>query len=146
MLPTPTIPSTQVSTARLLVVDDSDDDVELLRIALARTRSRLRLSVATSGEAALRRLGDETAPDLVLLDWNMPGLSGAEVLEAIRGNPATHHLPVFVFSSSESPEHRRLAIALGATGCLPKPADMGGYLGLARALDSAWCGTAATRA
>jgi CheY-like chemotaxis protein len=134
--------------ATLLVIDDNDDDVELLRIALGRTGSALTLTVATNGEAALRGLaggGDGGSPDVVLLDWKMPGISGAEVLEAIRHDPATRGLPVFVFSSSDSPEDLRVATELGATGYLPKPADMGGYVSLARALDEAWCGRAAPR-
>lgn len=141
-----TTPSPPLRHASLLVVDDNDDDVELLRIALGRTGSALRLSVATNGEAALRRLtggAGVSPPDLVLLDWKMPGISGADVLRAIREDPATRGLPVFVLSSSDSPEDLRVATALGASGYLPKPADMGGYMGLARALDEAWCGRAA---
>ncbi|MDP2308351.1 MAG: response regulator [Pseudomonadota bacterium] len=133
---------------RLLVVDDNDDDVELLRIALKRTDSGLVLSVEKSGEAALRRLAAAVGaklPDVVLLDWKMPGISGAEVLKAIREAPTTHHLPVVVLSSSEAPDDLRVATALGATGYLPKPADMGGYLALARSLDEAWCGATCPR-
>ncbi|MDP2315475.1 MAG: response regulator [Pseudomonadota bacterium] len=128
-------------SASFLVVDDNEDDIELLRIAMRRCGSACGISVATNGADAIRRLGPggDDRPDLVLLDWKMPGVSGAEVLRAIRENPAMRGLPVLVFSSSSAPDDIRAAHALGATGYLPKPADMSEYLRLAQALDDRWC-------
>ncbi len=93
-----------------------------------------------SGEEALRRISDEAdRPDVVLLDWKMPGTSGADVLRAIRQDPSMRGVPVFVCSATDSPTDIRTAHELGASGFLPKPADMSEYVRLARELASALC-------
>lgn len=122
-------------------MDDSPDDVELLRIAFLRCASPVVVVAAMSGEEAIRRVAcdPDGRPDVVLLDWKMPGTGGAEVLRAIRRDPATRDLPVFVCSATDSPTEIRAAIDLGATRFLAKPADMSEYVRLARDLAAVLC-------
>jgi len=95
----------------LLVADDSSADQEIIRLAFKSTRFPLRFETAEDGEEALRKLGLGVAaggenatlprlPDLLLLDLNLPRLSGREVLKAIRASERHCHLPIVVLSGS----------------------------------------------
>ncbi len=92
----------------ILLVEDQPADVELTRAAIGDTRS-LRLHVEQDGVAALdflhRRNGRQHAPrpDLVLLDLNLPGLDGRDLLIELKSNPATVEIPVVVLSGSTAP-------------------------------------------
>lgn len=123
---------------RVLVVDDSEDDVELLRVAFARGAPGWVVESAPAAEVVAAIVGAATPPDLVLLDWKMPGTSGAEVLAAIRRNPRLLGLPVFVFTSSDAVADVREAHALGCTGYLQKPPGMAEYVQLAKDVDGLW--------
>jgi CheY-like chemotaxis protein len=105
------------SAARVLVVDDDP----LLRFG-AETVLRQRgfeVIAAASGADALE-LAREHAPDLMLLDMLMPGLSGLDVLRALRAEAATRALPVVVLSNASSDDEIEEARALGASACLVK--------------------------
>lgn len=104
-------------TQRVLVVDD---DAMNLRFA-ARLLRELGYSgaLATDGHKALR-LMDEQSFDLVLLDINMPGMSGQDMLKALRARPGKR-LPVLMVSGHDDEETRRHFIDLGADGLLVKP-------------------------
>jgi adenylate cyclase len=102
----------------ILVVDDLEENRELLR----RRLSRLGYSVQTveSGGQALQ-LAAEQPPDLILLDIIMPGLDGFAVLNQLKQNPDTHHIPVVMLSSSDDIDTVVRCISLGADDFLPKP-------------------------
>src|ERR1700676_1012922 len=92
---------------RLLVVEDSEGYSYLIQKAFSdRTEDiRWELTLAEDGEQAVRILfteEEESAPlpDLVLLDWNLPKLSGNEVLRRLKEHPKLRRIPVLVFSSS----------------------------------------------
>jgi serine/threonine protein kinase/CheY-like chemotaxis protein len=104
----------------LLVVDD----VETNRDLLARRLQREGFEVihAESGRAALEQLARHRI-DLVLLDVMMPGLSGLEVLQAIRSNPATRSLPVIMATAKADSADVVSALDLGADDYVTKPLD-----------------------
>ena len=77
------------------------------------------VETAASGEEALSVLR-ELRPDLVILDWMMPGLDGAAVLRRMRADPATADIAVMVYTASADPEVARQAMTLGAMDCVPK--------------------------
>jgi adenylate cyclase len=106
--------------ARLLVVDDN----KVNRLLLARNLELMghRVVSADSGRSALSMLRSEPY-DLVLLDIEMPGMNGFEVLEQIRGDLALRDVPVIVTSSLEGLENIVRCIELGAEDYLTKPVN-----------------------
>lgn len=114
---------------RILLVEDDDDHVFLIRRALADVEGvAVAIEVAGDGEQAIERLARSRfepggRPQLVLLDLKMPRMDGLEVLRQLRADEAARGLPVVVLTSSERPEDREEAVALGASWFVCKPTD-----------------------
>ena len=109
--------------ARLLVIDDEPANLQLMQRVLARAGYQ-EVTCTEDPHDALARL-DELAPDLVLLDLQMPGLDGFGVLEHLtRTVPATDYLPRLVITADSTGETRRRALSLGAHDFLAKPIDV----------------------
>jgi len=131
---------------RLLVVEDSESDIELLREALADSEPAVELDVVRHGEAALsflRREGEFTAaerPDLVVLDLNLPRMGGFEVLRALREDvdPRLRRLPVVVFTTSATSTDVDRAYDLHASSFVTKPTAFEHYLEAVRAFREFW--------
>jgi signal transduction histidine kinase len=105
----------------VLVVDDSEDDVEMLRRFLEGEASVIR-GLTDSNEA--RRVFDEFEPDLVLLDLHMPPPGGLEILRQLReARGRLGYLPVVVLTGDSGPAARNSALDLGADDFLTKPLD-----------------------
>jgi DNA-binding response OmpR family regulator len=103
--------------ALLLVVDDDARFCDLLRRLLVRAGHSVRC--AGGGEAALAVLR-EAPPDLVILDWMMPGLDGLGVLRRMRADPATEATAVMVYTASDDAQVAWDAARLGALDCVQK--------------------------
>ncbi|WP_457354966.1 diguanylate cyclase [Roseateles sp. P5_D6] len=101
----------------ILLVDDDPSAIRLLSHMLADVGN---LRFATSGEDALR-LARESAPDLVLLDAEMPGMSGFEILEALKADPGLEDVPVIFVTSHSEPEFELSGFELGAADFIAKP-------------------------
>jgi two-component system, chemotaxis family, response regulator Rcp1 len=125
---------------RILLVEDNPGDAQLVRMAFAEALPSAKLSVAPDGEAALARLHDEGPPDLLLLDLNLPRLSGHEVLEAVKGDDALRRLPVVVLSSSQAEADVARSYELGAASHVAKPGDVDALFALAETLARYWFG------
>jgi two-component system phosphate regulon response regulator PhoB len=112
--------TTQSATAgeRILVVDDEPDITALVAYHLA--RSGYRVSTATNGSDALKAIKTEH-PSLVVLDLMLPGLSGYEVIEQVRREPATAELPVLMLTARKDEVDRVRGFTLGADDYLTKP-------------------------
>jgi CheY-like chemotaxis protein len=131
---------------RLLVVEDSESDVELLREALSDSEPQIELDVVRHGEDALaflRRQGRFAAaesPDLVVLDLNLPRMGGFEVLRALRADvdPRLRRLPVVVFTTSGSRDDVEAAYDLHASSFVTKPSGFDRYLEVVRAFREFW--------
>ena len=108
----------RVSVERILVVDDEPDIIALVTYHLARTG--FRVSTAASGTAALGAVRDER-PALVVLDLMLPGMSGYEVMEAIRADPLVADTPVLMLTARKEEADRIQGLALGADDYLIKP-------------------------
>ena len=136
------------SDRSVLLVDDSNDCRLLTERALRAAHPATRCVSLSSGDAAIRHLGKcgqhHRRPELLLLDWRMPGRSGAEVLAWARSQPHLMGLPILVVSGIAFPEDRRLAEKLGADGYLLKPGDLAGYHALVQQMDD-WRGRLADR-
>jgi len=106
--------------ARILVVDDDDAIPDLIREVLAAQGHVF--STAASGAAALELIG-KTSFDLVILDRNMPRMSGLQVLKTLRASPATAKLKVIVCTAAEMLSEVDEAFTAGATDYIVKPLD-----------------------
>jgi two-component system, chemotaxis family, response regulator Rcp1 len=134
------------SLHRLLVVEDSEADVELLREALSDSEPAVALDVVRHGEDALaflRREGTFTGaarPDLVVLDLNLPRMGGFEVLRALREDvdPRLRRLPVVVFTTSQTTTDVETAYDLHASSFVTKPTAFEHYLEAVRAFREFW--------
>ena len=102
----------------VLIADDEESVVELVRVTLA--DERVRVIAASDGVAALA-LADEIAPDLVLLDVNMPGFDGVEVCRRLRRDPRFAHTPIVMLTAATRPEDVRRGLEGGANEYLTKP-------------------------
>jgi len=131
----------------ILLVEDNPDDQLLTRIAFQKAHLGNELIVVNDGVAALDYLWARGAhaqrdaadlPALVLLDLNMPKLSGFEVLEQIRGNHATAALPVVVLTSSVQDEDVLRSYRNGANSYVRKPVELDAFIKALAQLQLYW--------
>ena len=130
----------------ILVADDSDQDVEITLYALRRVVAEAAIMRVKDGEQALQFLfaaggyaGRQAGmPRLLLLDMQMPVLDGLEVLQVLRGRPATQDLPIVLFTSSRNPVLIERAKALGASDYHVKPDDFQQYCAVVEDIVTTW--------
>jgi DNA-binding response OmpR family regulator len=104
---------------RVLVVEDEQDIAGLIKHALERSGDGV-VEIVNSGDAALRAV-TERAPDLVILDLNLPVLSGTEVCRILRGRSSTAHVPIIMLTARTSESDRVTGLDLGADDYVTKP-------------------------
>ena len=104
---------------KVLVVEDEQDIAALIKHALERSGDA-QVDVVGSGDTALRAVADQ-APDLVILDLNLPVLSGTEVCRVIRGRTDTANVPIIILSARTSESDRVAGLDLGADDYVTKP-------------------------
>jgi CheY-like chemotaxis protein len=105
---------------QLLLVEDSPADVLLIRESLMSCSVPVHVTVAYDGAKALSFLNGGFRPDLVILDLNIPKISGLELLEQYH----EREIPIVVFSSSQNPQHKKAALERGAREYVHKPIDL----------------------
>jgi two-component system, OmpR family, phosphate regulon response regulator PhoB len=115
----------------ILVVEDEVPLLTLLRYNLE--KQGFRVEEASDGQDALLRVA-ETKPDLVLLDWMLPQLSGLEVCRQLRRRPATRDLPIIMVTARVEQQDSVRALDIGADDYITKPFAMDGLLARIRAL------------
>jgi CheY-like chemotaxis protein len=136
-----------VSRPPILLVEDTPDDALLMRRAFDRCRTGYELVVAGTGEEATGLLfpsrGRNEAPlrpSLVLLDLDLPGSDGIEVLRRIRTRTGTRTIPVIVLTSSRVPADVAACYELGANSYLQKPVGFDSLLETIETLTRYWLG------
>ena len=105
----------------ILIADDDQDVRAVICMRLANNRD-VRIVEATNGREVLA-LAQKGRPDLVVLDWSMPGMSGLEVMQEFRKDPATADIPVIMMTGRDDPSEQAQARALGVSAYLVKPFD-----------------------
>jgi two-component system phosphate regulon response regulator PhoB len=115
----------------ILVVEDEAPLLTLVRYNLE--KQGFRVEEAADGQEALLRLA-ESRPDLVLLDWMLPSLSGIEVCRQLRRRPATRDLPIIMLTARTEDQDQIRALDTGADDYVTKPFAMEGLVARIRAL------------
>jgi CheY-like chemotaxis protein len=132
-------------TIQLLVVEDNAPFLYLIQRAFADRQEQIRwkLTIARDGQAAIGILFKEEAdsvppPDLILLDWNLPKVTGSEVLRRIKDHPRLRRLPVLVFSASEADVDIHAAYDGHANGYITKPDTPEALEAIVEAIERFW--------
>lgn len=118
----------------LLYVEDEDAAVFLLETALQEAAIDVQLFRVSDGEQAMAFLEKSgpyqkaPTPDMILLDLNLPRVTGFQVLEHMQNGSNFGLIPVVVFTSSKLAADRRNALALGAADYVTKPSDLDSFL------------------
>lgn len=130
--------------AEVLLVEDNDNDVELTRQGFKRGKLLVNLHVVNDGEeclAFLRKQGKYAStptPDLILLDLNMPKMSGRQVLAEMMNDENLKGLPVVVLSTSEEGEEIAKMYKMRCNSYIVKPVDFDQFLNVVRAIGDYW--------
>ncbi|MCD0158346.1 response regulator [Deinococcus sp. 6GRE01] len=118
------------SVLRVLLVDDNQNDLALAMIAFEEHERSTQVTTCNSGKEALAYLRDSNIPlpNVVVLDLNMPMMSGFEVLEAIRCDPLLQPLTVVILSTSSDPGDIQTAYRLFASSYMVKQQNFGDFM------------------
>ena len=102
----------------VLIADDESNQLELLSYNLE--KAGFAVVQATDGREALQKIEDDR-PDLIILDWMMPHMSGIEICRVLRSQPDTKFLPVIILSARGEEGDRTLGLDSGADDYMSKP-------------------------
>jgi CheY-like chemotaxis protein len=126
---------------KVLLIEDDPGDVLITREAFAENKVRNQLSVVNDGVDALKYLrredsyADASRPDLILLDLNLPRMSGHEVLANIKSDADLQRIPVVILTTSDAEEDVLRSYRLHANAYVKKPVDFERFLGVVRQID-----------
>jgi CheY-like chemotaxis protein len=129
------------ATLEILLVEDDPGDVAMTREALGESKMLINLRVATNGEEAISYLRrehpfeDARRPDLVLLDLNLPRLSGPEVLAIVKADPELLRIPVVILTTSQADEDVIRSYDLHANAYVTKPVGFASFVSVVRQID-----------
>lgn len=134
-----------MSNVDILLVEDNAADVVLVREALKDAKVYNTLHVLGNGQEALDFLsGDpklnpkKITPGLVMLDLDLPGLSGMEVLEAVKSSDALRSIPIVMMSSSREESDIIQAYELQANCYVVKPVDFEQLINIVKSIETFW--------
>ncbi len=128
----------------ILLVEDNPADVRLTMEGLKEAKVANHLNAVLDGKSALDfvyRRGkhrDAPRPDVILLDLNLPGIDGREVLQQIKDDPDLRTIPVVVLTSSEAESDVVRSYEAHANCFISKPIDFDGFLRVVHAVDDFW--------
>jgi CheY-like chemotaxis protein len=121
---------------QILVIDDNALDIELFRAACDTGGIAIDLRSFTDPRKAVQELAQRAAdglmplPSTIVLDLNMPGMSGYQVLEFLKSHPVLRGVPIYVLTTSDSPRDRERCRSMGADRYLVKPPSFLSFVAL----------------
>ncbi len=123
-----------------ILLVDAELDCRLTVEALKDAKVRNTMHVVHDGEAALEflRKPGQRRPDLVLLDLNLPGLDGREVLQEIKTDPALKHIPVVILTTSRAEEDILRSYQSHANCYVTKPVDLEQFSKVVQSIETFW--------
>lgn len=113
---------TEPTRDRVLIADDNEANVELLEAYLSESELNVEIAVAVDGQDTLDKAA-EFQPDLILLDVMMPKLSGFEVCQKLKGDPATRGIMILMVTALNEHGDMERAVDAGTDDFLSKPVD-----------------------
>ena len=128
----------------ILLVEDNPGDVRLTQEVLKDGRIKNTLRVVGDGVEALEFLhreglhADAKTPDLILLDLNLPRMSGREVLAEIKSDPDLHRIPIVVLTTSAAETDILTSYDLHANCYITKPVDLDQFVKVVRSIEDFW--------
>ena len=128
----------------ILLVEDNEGDIRLMREVLGEINPTARIHVVTDGVEAMEFLGyqgrdlDAPRPDVILLDLNLPKMHGREVLARVKANPHLQTIPVIVLTSSEAESDVASSYQLMANSYLRKPGNRDAFEDMVISLNGFW--------
>jgi CheY-like chemotaxis protein len=129
---------------RILLVEDNPGDVRLTLEAFRDSKMENPLDVVPDGVEALAylrregRYADKPAPDLILLDLNLPRMDGREVLATVKADPQLKTIPVVVLTTSKAEQDVEKSYLLQASCFITKPVDFEQFNEVVKGIDSFW--------
>jgi two-component system, chemotaxis family, response regulator Rcp1 len=129
--------------AEVLLVEDNPSDVALTRHLFAAVALPVNLSVARDGEEAVAQVrrqadGGGDGPDLILLDLNLPRMSGLEVLGELKADERLRRIPVIVLTTSSAEQDVRSAYGRHANAYVTKPVDLDQFIRVIGSIEQFW--------
>jgi CheY-like chemotaxis protein len=130
------------ATRPILLVEDNPMDVDLTLRAFEECKLAIPVEVARDGEEALawipRWEAGEPRPVVILLDVNMPKVSGLEVLQQLKSHPDLRAIPVVMLTTSSVSEDVKKAYEYGANSYIVKPVDFNKFMDVATQIELYW--------
>ncbi len=126
----------------IFYVEDDQDFAFILGHAIKEVREDLTMSVVEDGRDAIHTLEkfveERNRPKLILLDLNLPGLSGLDILKKIKEMPFLRFTPVILFSTSDDPSDVKASYEFGANAYITKPSGYNNLVECVRSLHEFW--------
>ncbi|OUC12883.1 MAG: response regulator [Alkalinema sp. CACIAM 70d] len=128
----------------ILLVEDSPSDATLTIRNLEDNKLTNRVHWVEDGDSAMAYLRQEgeysnrNRPDIILLDLNLPGMDGREVLEAVKSDPQLHTIPVVILTTSDNEADIQAAYQMNANCYITKPVDIHQFIQVMRLINDFW--------
>lgn len=133
-----------MESINILLVEDNKGDIELTKESLSRGKLTNKLTVIEDGESALNYLNkrapytDVERPDIVLLDLNLPKVSGRDILKSLKQDDSLKDIPVIILSSSKDAFDIKEAYQLHANCFVSKPVSLDSFIQVVQSIESFW--------
>ena len=132
----------QAPQIHILLVEDNELDARASLRAAARLKIRNTIDHVTDGASALEYLREGTdeksLPDLILLDLDLPGISGFDVLAELKADPSLASIPVVILTTSDRHADIVGAYDSGASAYVRKPVELDGWIEVVQQIDGFW--------
>lgn len=131
----------------ILLIEDSNDDIFLLKEVLKDAKIPINLRIVTDGKKAIEYLykqgsyTDSFTPDLILLDLNLPKIDGREILTRLKSDEQLRMIPVIVLTTSQSEEDIDKSYLHNANCYITKPVDLQEFVKVVNTIEDFWLST-----